>query len=76
MKDRGQQVLAMRAWAMSRSNRKGDMVWELMPRRKRMQSTVGRTGGRSRTQVRGGVRQGLWEECGGGVEPREYDAGL
>jgi hypothetical protein len=59
---------------MSRSNRKGDMVWELMPRRRGVQSTVGRTGGRNRTQVRGGVREGLWEECGGGVA-WEYDAG-
>lgn len=51
------------------------MVWELMPRRRRVQSTVGRTGGRNWTQVRGGVREGLWEEeCGGGVE-WEYGAG-
>lgn len=44
---------------MSRSKRKGGMVWEQMLRRRGAQSTVGRTDGRNRTQVRGGVREGL-----------------
>lgn len=60
---------------MSRSNRKGGMVGELTPRRRGTQSIVGRTGGRNRTQVRGGVREGLWDECGGRVE-QEYGTGL
>lgn len=54
---------------MSRSNGKGGVVWELMPRRRGPRSTVGWIGGRNR-QVRGGIEKGLSESmvrrCRGG----------